>query len=478
MQRLSTYSWTKHIDFMILDSIVLALSFWVSYARVFGTPLFWQHVDWIRYLLFVLSLNVCLMFATGTFSGVLRRPYYMEVVRSFQLTVANALTATFMFYLLKVGAVYSRATSFYMYILSFAFSALLNAVWKKLLLSGTIVVSTTGPVSLFVIGSARTIEETVANVTAGDYMLCQVAGVHLVDGTLSPAARRRLGDVPVVGEDYLQYILNNNIQEVLVAVAPEHVEPGVLERLNANAVNLNVAVESILGFQSEDQYLSHVGVYGTLGIGAFSFSGGQVLYLAVKRVMDIACGLVGIVVLVPVSLAVKLAYVLSGDTAGIFYRQRRLGQNGKVIRIWKFRSMVPDADEVLEELLEDPDYREEWDANQKFEDDPRITRIGAFLRKTSIDEIPQFLNVLVGDMSLVGPRPLVEGELEKFGGLMLYQRVKPGITGWWACNGRSNIDYRERLELEYYYVKNCSISLDVLCILRTVLAIVRREGAK
>ena len=104
--------------------------------------------------------------------------------------------------------------------------------------------------------------------------------------------------------------------------------------------------------------------------------------------------------------------------------------------------------------------------------------VGRVIRKTSIDEVPQFWNILKGDMSLVGPRPLVPGELEMHDGLTLYNKVKPGITGWWACNGRSNIGYRERLELEYYYVKNCSFYLDLLCIFRTMIAVLRKDGAK
>ena len=139
--------------------------------------------------------------------------------------------------------------------------------------------------------------------------------------------------------------------------------------------------------------------------------------------------------------------------------------------------MVSNADEVLKKMLENPKYKAEWDESQKFNNDPRITKVGRILRKTSIDEFPQFINVLKGDMSLVGPRPLVAGELEKFGGLKLYNKVKPGITGWWGCNGRSNIDYRERLELEYYYVRNCSIYLDLLCIFRTILAVIKKDGA-
>ena len=267
-------------------------------------------------------------------------------------------------------------------------------------------------------------------------------------------------------------------QQVLVAVTPGLVEDGVLETLNANAVGINIAVESAIGFQPEDQYILNVGIYKTLSVGAFSFTPGQMLYLALKRLMDAFFGLVGLVLMVPLSLLIKLAYLLCGDRASIFYRQGRVGQDGRAIRIWKFRSMVPNAEDELQRLLKEERYRREWEANQKFSEDPRITRVGRFLRKTSIDEFPQMINVFRGEMSLVGPRPLMEGELEAHGGLKLYQRVKPGITGWWACNGRSNIDYRERLELEYYYVKNCSLYLDVLCVLRTIVAVIRMDGAQ
>ncbi|WP_217969377.1 sugar transferase [Adlercreutzia caecimuris] len=124
------------------------------------------------------------------------------------------------------------------------------------------------------------------------------------------------------------------------------------------------------------------------------------------------------------------------------------------------------------------DMRAEWEKDQKFSADPRVTRIGRLLRRTSLDELPQFINVLKGEMSLVGSRPLIPGELESHGGRQLYNKVKPGITGWWGCNGRSNIEYYERLELEYYYVTHCSLYLDLLCIFRTTVAVFKREGAQ
>lgn len=141
--------------------------------------------------------------------------------------------------------------------------------------------------------------------------------------------------------------------------------------------------------------------------------------------------------------------------------------------------MVWNADEVLKELLKQPKYKKEWKENQKFENDPRITKIGNFLRKTSLDELPQFINVLKNDMSMIGPRPLVEGELDDHNGNHeIYERVKPGITGWWAANGRSATTYKKRLELEYYYVENCSLLLDIKCIFKTIKAVLFKTGAK
>jgi len=204
------------------------------------------------------------------------------------------------------------------------------------------------------------------------------------------------------------------------------------------------------------------------------------IFLSLKRTFDIIVALIGCIALLPLMLIVKICNILSGDFNPIFYRQKRIGKNGKFIYIYKFRSMVPNADEILKELLEkSPERKKEWEENQKFEHDPRITKIGNILRKTSLDEVPQMINVLKGDMSLIGPRPLIEGELDLHNGNHeLYESVRPGITGWWACNGRSATTYEERLKLEYYYVQNMSLKLDIKCIIKTVLAVIKKDGAK
>lgn len=478
MQIKSKYSWMKHIDFMIVDLIALFISFWVSFHLKFDKWDFYQNEEWTRYLFIVLALSLVINFFSNPYSGILKRSYYMEIIRAFQLAFYNLLFATTIFYAFKIGATYSREMSFVMYGIYFVLSMVLKYIWKKLLVSGKVVLTTTRKIPLFVIAGKDDIKKNIQNVMAGDFRLYDIQGVHLIDAERESVFVEGFGTFPVYSQGYDQFILDSNIDEVLVAVTPGKVEPGILERLNANAVGLNMVIESAVGFQPEDQYIQNFGVYKSLSIGAFTFTPSQMLYLGVKRLIDILCGILGLIVLVPVALIVKVLYLITGDREKIFYRQSRIGENGKEIRIWKFRSMVPNADAELEKLLKDPKYKEEWDQSQKLSNDPRITRIGRILRKTSIDELPQLLNVLKGDMSLVGPRPLVSGELEKFGGLKLYQKVKPGITGWWACNGRSNIDYRERLELEYYYVRNCSLYLDLLCLFRTVLAVIKKDGAQ
>ena len=205
----------------------------------------------------------------------------------------------------------------------------------------------------------------------------------------------------------------------------------------------------------------------------------KAIYLTIKRIFDIICALIGILLLIPIALTVYISYILSGDFHCIIYTHNRIGKNGKVFKLYKFRSMVYNADEVLKELLKDPKYQAEWKENHKLDNDPRITKMGRILRKTSLDEMPQFINVLLGDMSLIGPRPLIKGELDAHNGNhKIYESMRPGITGWWACNGRSATTYKKRLELEYYYINNCSILLDIKCIFKTIGAVIQKSGAK
>ncbi len=204
------------------------------------------------------------------------------------------------------------------------------------------------------------------------------------------------------------------------------------------------------------------------------------VYLFFKRIFDIICSIVGIVFLIPLTVIIKIVFVFTGDFNSIFYRQKRLGKNGKIIKIFKFRTMVPNADEILEKWLkENPEKRKEYLKDRKIDNDPRITKVGNFLRKSSIDEVPQFINILIGDMSLIGPRPVVPDEVENYGkNKSKFLSMRPGLTGYWASNGRNNISYKERMKMELYYIDHCGILLDLQIIFDTIFAVIKKEGAK
>ncbi len=196
-----------------------------------------------------------------------------------------------------------------------------------------------------------------------------------------------------------------------------------------------------------------------------------------KSVTDRLAAFAGLVLLSP--LFVFLIWKVRKDGGPAFYGQKRVGQNGREFKCWKFRSMIVNAEAALEmHLAENPRAREEWDREFKLKDDPRITPIGHILRKTSLDEIPQLYNVLIGEMSLVGPRPVVAAEIPYYGDKKAhYLSVKPGLTGLWQVSGRNDVSYEERVALDAYYVENQSFWGDIVIILKTIYVVLVRKGA-
>ncbi|MGN1432207.1 MAG: sugar transferase [Ruminococcus sp.] len=200
------------------------------------------------------------------------------------------------------------------------------------------------------------------------------------------------------------------------------------------------------------------------------------VYDFVKRFADIVCSAIGIVLLSPFFIIISIA-IKATSKGPVIFVHKRVGKNGKEIGIYKFRSMVMNAEELIEKFT--PEQKEEFQKNFKLENDPRVTKIGKFLRKTSLDELPQLFNILKGDMSIVGPRPIMEVETEIFGEYRdMLLSVKPGLTGFWAANGRSDTSYKRRRAMEIYYVKNRSLLFDIKIILKTVVSVFKGEGAK
>lgn len=199
------------------------------------------------------------------------------------------------------------------------------------------------------------------------------------------------------------------------------------------------------------------------------------VYIKIKRVIDVILASVALILLSPLFAIIAIAIKI--DSKGpVFFAHKRIGKNGKIIKLYKFRSMVINAEELIKSFT--PEQMREYKENYKLTNDPRITKVGKFLRKTSLDELPQLINIINGDLSIIGPRPVVADELEKYGvNKDKFLSVTPGLTGYWAANGRSNTTYEQRMEIELYYIDNLSLKMDIKVFFKTILSVLKKEGA-
>lgn len=206
----------------------------------------------------------------------------------------------------------------------------------------------------------------------------------------------------------------------------------------------------------------------------------KISYLVIKRIFDILISIIGLILLIPIALVIKIAYMFTGDFTSIFFVQERIGKNGKLFKFFKFRSMVPNADEVLFRTMElDEIIAAEYNKNKKLKNDPRVTKIGRVIRKLSIDELPQFINVFLGDMSLIGNRPYLPREKQDMGKYFdSIVMTKPGLTGYWQVNGRSGTTFEERLKLEKEYSEKASLLLDIKIFFKTFVVVLFGKGAE
>ena len=293
-----------------------------------------------------------------------------------------------------------------------------------------------------------------------------------------PDKHGSLAGVPVIGGIPMAPILIRRLKTPYAIVAmpgvPRAKLLAILERYGRTFPHMLI-IPDLFGFAS--LWVAARDLGGMLGLEVrqqLLLPGPRLIKACLDYFLAIVVGLICLPIIGLIALTIRL------DSPGpIFYGQTRLGRGGKYFRAWKFRSMAPNADDVLAQYLgQHPELREAWEKDQKLRSDPRITRVGRFLRRTSLDELPQLWNVLRGEMSLVGPRPIVDDEVWRYADKFeLYTKVLPGITGLWQVSGRNNISYPERVNLDAYYVRNWSVWLDLYILIRTVWVVTRGDGA-
>jgi Undecaprenyl-phosphate galactose phosphotransferase WbaP len=293
-----------------------------------------------------------------------------------------------------------------------------------------------------------------------------------------PAGPDRYRDIPIIHDTSLGPEIVRRFRIKMAIVAMSELGDRELKRIlnfSVSAFRYSVLIPNF--FSITNIWMSVRDFDGVLGF-VTSHKLKMFWNLGMKRIMDLVLVITGGIILMPVFLFIALLIKLSSP-GPVIYGHARLGQNGKPFRAYKFRSMVSDADERLKKLLaSDEKIRKEWESGHKLKDDPRVTKIGKLLRQTSFDEFPQLVNILKGEMSLVGPRPIVEAEVEKYGedfGRIF--SVKPGLTGLWQVSGRSDTDYAERISFDTYYLQSWSMWLDIWVLLKTVSVVLRGKGA-
>jgi undecaprenyl-phosphate galactose phosphotransferase len=329
---------------------------------------------------------------------------------------------------------------------------------------------------VLIVGAGKTGELYAKKVAEHPFMGCKVIG-FLDDDPAKTGSR--VADVPILGglDDFAEVQRSTGTEEVVVAISTASRE--LLARI-LDVVGMRVKRVSYI----PDMYMLttfSASIRDLDGLPLISASQGLLnpVNKAVKNFMDYSGAILALILFSPVFLYV--AWKIKRDDGGnIFFENDRVGQNLALFKMHKFRTMVPDAEKMLENLLKDEDLRRDFEVAYKFKDDPRVTKVGRFLRKNSLDELPQLFNVLKGEMSLVGPRPILKEEIGLYYGekkAREIMRVKPGITGFWQVNGRNDVNFQERIELNLYYIHNWSPWLDIVILFRTIHVLLNRNGA-
>jgi Undecaprenyl-phosphate galactose phosphotransferase WbaP len=462
--------WLTTFSFLVSDTF--ALSFGASIAVVARWAYHGKY-DPYDYLRFApaLALFVIAFALTGLYPGIALNPVDEMRRVLYSITVGH-LVILAITYLFKSAETYSRAV----FLITWVVTVVLVIVCRTVL-RATLARKRWWGVPAVILGAGETGQLVLKTLQKRPWSGLKAAAI--LDESLAdwPAEPRWAGDCFWGGFDWAPVLARNYRLSYAIVAMPEVPCKQLSALLSRYAQDFRhlLIIPDLIGMTTLGVCTRDLG--GLVGLEISHKLVHRVPQIG-KRALDLTLAGCCAVLLFPVFLLICLGTRLSGP-GQIFYGQRRIGRGKLPFTAWKFRSMVPDADAVLAKYLEsDPEMAEQWRKDRKLRHDPRITPLGRFLRKTSLDELPQLWNIIRGDMSLVGPRPIVEGEVEKYGEAFdLYTKVRPGVTGLWQVSGRNNTTYQERIEFDEYYVKNWSVWLDVYILGRTIKAVLLADGA-
>ena len=480
MYQKNPQGWSKHLDFMLLDLVCLQCSFLIAYTIRNGgsIPYLNEHYRNLALALVWIDLGVLIFFTT--LKNVLKRGYYQEFTKTLKHVILVFMLAILFLFYSKRGEVFSRLTLSGMAILYLALTYVVRIFWKKYLI---LTRANSDSRSLLIITTKDMLKTVLHNILSYNYQMFRVAGVAVLDEHMIGTVME--GGVEVVADkdSVVEYACREWIDEVFFNLPSSEPYPDqLMNQFTEMGIVVHMKMAKSSNLIGEKKFVERLGCYTVLTTSINYATAGQ---LFVKRAMDILGGLVGCIITGILCIILgPLIYIHSPGP--IFFSQTRVGKNGKKFKLYKFRSMYMDAEERKKELMKQNEMK---GLMFKMENDPRIIGSGAdgskhglgwFIRKTSLDEFPQFWNVLKGDMSLVGTRPPTVDEWKQY---EPYHRgrlaVKPGLTGMWQVSGRSDItDFEEVVKLDMEYVKNWNIGMDIKILLKTVGVVLKGSGSK
>ncbi len=462
-------------DFLILAvdliSIFLSLSlaFYIRYHHFIRTD---SGIDQRHVLGYILILNVFVAFLMDNYHHFFMRKMLGEFRAVLEVNVILCLTSLALFFILHISDDISRLVIGYTFAINVFLDWILRCILKKYMLSDRRREQHSSKVLL--VSDSDRAEEVIKNIRDYNDLFHHLIGIALIDETAVDA----IGDLPVVAhtDDLMDYCIHHDVDEVMFISSHLRDIPAweswIRELVEMGAkvdVNIDIFDADVLGKRTLDR----VGKYAVASFARNLFSNRE---LFIKRTMDIVGSLVGMVILAIATIFVAPVIKLTSP-GPVFFGQTRVGKNGRKFTFYKFRSMYQDAEERKKELM----AQNEVDGLMfKMTEDPRITKVGKFLRKTSIDELPQFWNILKGDMSLVGTRPPTVDEFEQYEAKHKCRlSMTPGLTGLWQISGRSEIkDFEEVVKLDMQYIDNWSIWLDIKILLKTIVAVFTGRGSR
>lgn len=475
-----THGWLKHGNFILVDIICLEISFFLSYiirhgaASLLTAPLFRSEA----LILFICQLLA--VFFDGTFSNALKRGYYLEFVSTVKHAILVMAFALVILFIDKETGTYSRIVL----VLTGALYVVIGYLGRELLKYFVKhSVATKNCHSLVVVSTEEAVAEIIEDLEKESYQQYVIKGVCLLENEKELS---QIQGYPVIGDKnkLIDYACHEWVDEVFFFLPPDREVPQeLLDALTMMGVVTHVPI-LVRNIKGSKQFVETLGSHTVLTSSINIVATKQMFY---KRIIDIAGGIVGCFMMVLLIIIVgPLIYMKSPGP--IFFSQTRIGKNGRKFKIYKFRSMYMDAEERKKELMKHNkmdglmfkmDYDPRIIGSEKIGKDGKPKGIGNFIRATSIDEFPQFWNVLKGEMSLVGTRPPTVDEWEQY---QPHHRarmaVKPGITGMWQVSGRSDItDFEEVVKLDMEYIEKWNLGLDIKILLMTVLKVLKNDGA-